>query len=66
MSPDGPDINPIENAFAKLKALLRKAAEHTREGLWTLSADSSISSHSRNAKTTSEPQGMMQPDRIAL
>ena len=34
MSPDGPDFNPIENAFAKLKALLRKAAERTREGLW--------------------------------
>jgi transposase len=26
--------NYIENAFAKLKALLRKAAERTREGLW--------------------------------
>jgi hypothetical protein len=34
MSPDGPDFNPIENAFAKLKALLREAAERTREGLW--------------------------------
>jgi transposase len=29
-----PDFNPIENAFAKLKALLRKAAERTLEGLW--------------------------------
>ncbi|ACL62567.1 transposase and inactivated derivatives-like protein (plasmid) [Methylobacterium nodulans ORS 2060] len=29
-----PDLNPIENAFAKLKALLRKAAERTVEGLW--------------------------------
>ena len=29
-----PDFNPIENAFAKLKALLRKAAERTIEGLW--------------------------------
>src|SRR5213078_1991682 len=29
-----PDFNPIENAFAKLKALLRKAAERTVEGLW--------------------------------
>jgi transposase len=26
--------NPIENAFAKLKALLRKAAEPTVDGLW--------------------------------
>lgn len=29
-----PDFNPIENAFAKLKALLRRAAERTLEGLW--------------------------------
>ena len=29
-----PDFNPIENAFAKLKALLRKAAERTVTGLW--------------------------------
>jgi hypothetical protein len=29
-----PDFNPIEMAFAKLKAL-RKAAERTVDGLWT-------------------------------
>ena len=29
-----PDLNPIETAFAKLKGLLRKAAERTVEGLW--------------------------------
>ena len=28
------DLNPIEQAFAKLKALLRKAAERTVDGLW--------------------------------
>jgi transposase len=28
------DFNPIENAFAKLKAMLRKAAERTIDGLW--------------------------------
>ena len=28
-----PDLNPIENAFSKLKGLLRKAAERTVEGL---------------------------------
>ena len=31
-----PDFNPIENAFAKLKALLRKAAERTVAGLWSV------------------------------
>jgi transposase len=29
-----PDLNPIEQMFAKLKALLRKAAERTRDALW--------------------------------
>jgi transposase len=36
LPPYSPDFNPIENAFAKLKALLRKAAERTLEGLWRL------------------------------
>jgi transposase len=34
LPPYSPDFNPIENAFARLKALLRKAAERTVEGLW--------------------------------
>ena len=29
-------FSPIENAFAKLKARLRKGAERTMEGLWCL------------------------------
>ena len=29
-----PDLNPIEMAFAKLKALLRKAAERSTSALW--------------------------------
>ena len=29
-----PDLNPIEHAFAKLKAILRKARCRTREVLW--------------------------------
>ena len=35
LPPYSPDFNPIENAFAKLKALLRKAAQRTLGGLWT-------------------------------
>jgi transposase len=35
LPPYSPDFNPIEMAFAKLKALLRKAAERTVDGLWT-------------------------------
>lgn len=35
LPPYSPDFNPIEMAFSKLKAGLRKAAERTREELWT-------------------------------
>ena len=35
LPPYSPDFNPIEMAFAKLKALLRKAAERTVDGLWS-------------------------------
>ncbi len=34
LPPYSPDFNPIENAFSKIKALLRKAAERTVTGLW--------------------------------
>ena len=34
LPPYSPDFNPIEMAFSKLKALLRKAAERTVDGLW--------------------------------
>ena len=34
LPPYSPDFNPIENAFSKLKALLRKAAARTVEELW--------------------------------
>jgi transposase len=34
LPPYSPDLNPIEMAFAKLKGLLRLAAERTRESLW--------------------------------
>ena len=34
LPPYSPDLNPIEQAFAKLKALLRAAAERSVDGLW--------------------------------
>ena len=34
LPPYSPDFNPIENAFSKLKALLRKAAARTVDELW--------------------------------
>ena len=36
LPPYSPDLNPIEQAFAKLKALLRKAAARTKEELWSI------------------------------
>ena len=35
LPPYSPDFNPIEQLFAKLKALLRKAAARTKEELWS-------------------------------
>jgi transposase len=35
LPPYSPDLNPIENAFSKLKRLLRRAAERTVDGLWS-------------------------------
>ena len=34
LPPYSPDFNPIEQLFAKLKALLRRAAERSVAGLW--------------------------------
>ena len=35
LPPYSPDLNPIEQVFAKLKALLRKAAARTQDALWS-------------------------------
>jgi transposase len=40
LPPYSPDFNPIEMAFAKLKALLRKAATTTIDDLWAAIAQS--------------------------
>ena len=34
LPPYSPDLNPIEQSFAKLQARLRKAAERSIPGLW--------------------------------
>ncbi len=39
LPPYSPDFNPIEQLFAKLKALLRKAAERSVDALWNRIAD---------------------------
>ena len=39
LPPYSPDLNPIEMAFSKFKALLKKAAARTVEELWIAIAD---------------------------
>jgi transposase len=34
LPPYSPDLNPIEQVFAKLKTLLRRAAPRNRQTLW--------------------------------
>lgn len=38
LPPYSPDLNPIENASSKLKAIPRKAAARTIDNLWTVIA----------------------------
>jgi transposase len=66
LPPYSPDFNPIENAFAKLKAPYAKRRSERSRAFRPPSANSSISSLQRNAKTSSPPQVTMQTDRTLL
>jgi transposase len=55
LPPYSPDLNPIEMAFAKLKALLRAKAIRTISPFGAPSAKSATSSPPKTAKTTSPP-----------
>jgi hypothetical protein len=59
LPPYSPDLNPIEQAFAKLKALLRKAAKRSVESLWATIGRSCHASPHRNASTTSPTTAMV-------
>jgi transposase len=61
-----PDLNPIEQAFSKLKAHLRKAAERTIPRLSRRIGALVPHSAARNAPTTSATQAMLQRDRNLL
>jgi transposase len=45
LPPYSPDFNPIEKAFAKLKAMLRKAEARTRDDLWAAIASALAGFH---------------------
>ncbi len=58
LPPCSPDLNPIEMAFAKLKALIRRAAAGPMMNCGRLSAMSATSSQKTNATISSKPPGM--------
>jgi len=61
-----PDLNPIEQVFAKLKQLLRKAVPRNFEAICAESAGSSSRSRRQNVPTTSEIQAIHQHKIITL
>ena len=62
LPPYSPDFNPIEQVFAKLKALLRKAAARTVEGLEAAIATALEAFPPKNVPTTSPMQDIKQHD----
>ena len=61
-----PDLNPIEQAFAKMKTLLRKADARTIDETWRTIGALLDCFTPQNAQTTSKTQDMLQPNQIAL
>ena len=61
-----PDFNPIENAFAKPKALLRKAAKRTVDGLWSAIGELLPAFKLPECRNYFAAAAMMQIDRIPL
>jgi len=61
LPPYSPDLNPIEHAFAKLKALLRTAAARTVEALWHTIGDLLDAFSPPNAPTISPTPAMFRP-----
>ena len=66
LPPYSPDFNPIEKAFAKLKALLRKEAARTSMRFGPPSGASSTSLLPQNASTCLPQLAMIQTDRTPL
>jgi transposase len=76
LPPYSPDLNPIEQIFAKLKALLRKAAARTVAALWqaigdlmpAVTADQRSAVWARCCHGTSRPQRRVAspPERDAV
>ena len=66
LPPYSPDLNPIEQLFAKLKHLMRAQSRVTSRRPGESSAISSISSPRRSVPTISKTQGMFPYKNIVL
>ena len=66
LPPYSPDFNPIETAFAKVKASCVKPPNDRSMASGAPSAASSTASPKPNAKTSSPPQDTLQHDRRML
>ena len=61
-----PDLNPIEQVFAKFKTLLRKARARSYEAVSNACAKSSPNTRPQNAPHTSGTQVMRKPKSRTL
>jgi transposase len=66
LPPYSPDLNPIEQFFAKLKALLRKAAARTIEALHAAVADALTHCQPGECKNYLAEAGYIPPNRETL
>ena len=66
LPPYSPDLNPIEQVFAKLKTLLRKAAERTVEATWRRIGALLTASPRTSAPTTSSTPDTLQNETAML
>ncbi len=66
LPPYSPDFNPIENAFSKLKALLRKTAARTISEVWEAIREALLTFTAEECSTTSPPLGMSRIDQKLL
>jgi transposase len=66
LPPYSPDLNPIEQVFAKLKALIRRAEPRTRERLWKTIRMTLDRFAPAEAATISPTQATDKPSETAL
>lgn len=66
LPPYSPDLNPIEQVYAKLKALLRKAAERSVEATWRRIGTLLDAFSPQECATISETPDMRQSNRKML